>query len=328
MDSIVISGTGLFVPPHKISNEELVESFNTYVSEFNKSNPETPLAFSDAEFIYKASGIKSRYVMEKSGILDINIMRPTIPIRHDDENSIQCEMAVNASKQAFENANVTSSDIDTVIVACSNMERPYPAISIEVQNALGISGSAFDLNVACSSATFAIETAMNSILANKSKAVLVVNPEICSAHLNFKDRDSHFIFGDACTAIVLQKKERCKSLNSYTILDTKLKTNFSNNIRNNFGYLNPCNIEKISPNELLFKQNGRKVFKDVVSWVTDHLSEQLNSLNINSDQIKRLWLHQANINMNQLIVKKVLGRDPTDSEAPIIIDEFANTSSA
>ncbi len=328
MEAVAISGTGLYTPPFTLTNEELVDSFNSYIEQHNKQNKDNQLQYSNAEFIYKASGIKSRYVMEKSGILDINIMRPIIPFRNDDDQSVQCEMALNAAKEAFVNAGITNKDIDTVIVACSNMERAYPAIAIEIQNALEIEGTAFDLNVACSSATFAIETGMNAILAGKSKGVLIINAEICTAHLNFKDRDSHFIFGDACTAIVLQKVSDCKSKNAYSIVDTKLKTKFSNNIRNNYGFLNPCNTNNIKPEELLFKQNGRKVFKDVVSWVSDHLTGQIQQLNLNSEQIKRLWLHQANINMNQLIAKKVLGKDPSPEESPTIIDEYANTSSA
>jgi beta-ketodecanoyl-[acyl-carrier-protein] synthase len=257
-------------------------------------------------------------------------MRPTISKRNNDEHSLQCEMAIKAAHDAFQNAHVSPNDIDMVIVACSNMERAYPAISIEIQQALGIHGFAFDLNVACSSATFAIQTGMNALIAKNAKGVLILNPEICSAHLNFRDRDCHFIFGDACTATILQRKKDAESTHSYSILSTKLLTSFSNNIRNNFGFLNNCNPSHSArdPADLLFKQQGRKVFKEVVPMVAELLVEHLASAGVEVTSLKRLWLHQANLSMNQLISQKVFGREPLLTESPSILHEYANTSSA
>lgn len=328
MNKIVISGTGLYTPPHILTNEELVVSFNQYVDLYNKSLAKTaePLVYSDSAFIVKASGIKSRYVIEKSGILDIDFMRPRIPKRDNETPSVQCDISVQAAEQAFKNANLSPESVDMIIVACSNMERPYPAVAIEIQKALGIEGCAFDLNVACSSATFAIQMAMNALIAGNAKGVLIVNPEICSAHLNFRDRDSHFIFGDACTAIILQREEDVKSSHAYTILGTSLKTEFSNNIRNNFGFLNVCDTNPQERTDQLFVQQGRKVFKEVIPLVADILMTHIQKINVS--HIKRFWLHQANLNMNQLIIKKVLGRDAIPDEAPSIIHEYANTSSA
>ena len=93
---------------------------------------------------------------------------------------------------------MSEADIDAVIVACSNMQRAYPAMSIEIQNAIGAKGFAFDMNVACSSATFGLQTAADMIRSGSAKCVLMVNPEVCSGHLEWRDRDCHFIFGDVC----------------------------------------------------------------------------------------------------------------------------------
>lgn len=163
MHNVVISGTGLYTPANSISNEELVAAFNAYVSQFNADNAQAiergevqALAESSAAFIEKASGIKSRFVMDKDGILDPQRMAPRLPERSNDEPSILCQMAVAAAEQALARAGRTAADVDAVIVACSNLQRPYPAIAIEVQQALGINGFGFDMNVACSSATFGI----------------------------------------------------------------------------------------------------------------------------------------------------------------------------
>lgn len=337
MSKAFITGTGLFTPPNKISNDELVNSFNKYVDKFNAEHKTEidngiieAMQYSNSEFIEKASGIKSRYVMEKTGILDINLMRPKNLERPNEQPNILCEMAINAAKEAMENANISSNDIDAVIVGCSNMPRPYPALSVEIQNELNISGFGFDLNVACASAVFAIQAATDSIKQNHANTVLIVNPEICSAHLNFTDRDSHFIFGDAATAIIIQNEKSVKNnlQNSYEILDTKLVTQFSNNIRNNFGFLNNTNPEDKNNKDKLFIQNGRSVFKEVIPIVANTITEHLKQNDINPELLKRIWLHQANLNMNQLIAKKVFGKDLDLNQAPVVLDQYANTSSA
>ena len=335
MEQIVISGTGVFTPEESITNKELVKAYNSYAETYNSNNKvdisrgnKIALELSSEEFIYKASGIKSRYVMNKKGILDPEIMHPILDKRSNDEPSILAEMSVKAAKKAMDSACKTSNDIDAVITACSNLERAYPAISIEVQQLLGVSGFAFDMNVACSSATFAIQAAADMIRSGSAKTILIVNPEICSGHLDFKDRDCHFIFGDVCTALILESKETAKSNNSFEIVSTKCITQFSNNIRNNFGFLN--NAKKSSPldRDLLFMQEGRKVFKEVVPMVSQLITDHIEKEKIKTTDIKRLWLHQANKSMNDFIGKKVLGRAPEDHEQPNILQDYANTSSA
>jgi beta-ketodecanoyl-[acyl-carrier-protein] synthase len=329
----VIAATGLYTPPYSISNTELVEAFNAFVERFNAANAQAiaegevvALAPSSPEFIEKASGIKSRFVMNKDGILDPDLMRPVLPERGNDEISILAEMAVEAAKQAIAAWGKPVSEIGAVICAASNMQRPYPAMAIEVQQALGIDGFAFDMNVACSSATFGIKTAADFIATGSAKAVLMVNPEICSGHLNFKDRDSHFIFGDVATAVIVE--EASQATGGWEILGTRLKTVFSNNIRNNFGFLNRAAPEGEGARDKLFVQEGRKVFREVVPMVSEMILQHAADIGVDPQALKRLWLHQANINMNEMIGRKVLGRDPAPGENVIILDEYANTSSA
>ena len=333
MPEAVIAATGLYTPPQRLSNAELVETFNAYVERFNAANAEAiaagdvaALTPSSVEFIEKASGIKSRYVVDKSGLVDPDVMRPVIPERSNEELSVLAEMAVKAAEEAIARWGKPASQIDAVICAASNMQRAYPAMAIEVQQALGIDGFAFDMNVACSSATFGIKTAADFIAAGSARAVLMVNPEICSGHLNFRDRDSHFIFGDVATAVIVERAE--DAAGGWDILGTRLKTQFSNNIRNNFGFLNRAAPDGVGAADKLFVQEGRKVFREVVPLVSQMIVDHAAELGIDPTGLKRLWLHQANINMNELIGKRVLGRDPAPGENVIILDEYANTSSA
>jgi beta-ketodecanoyl-[acyl-carrier-protein] synthase len=332
--ALALTGTGLFTPAQSISNDELVASFNEYVRRTNDANAQaiaagtaTALAPSSSEFIVKASGIKNRYVMDKAGVLDPEIMCPRISERPNDQISVLAEMAVTASRQALENAGRAPTDIDGVLVGASNLQRAYPAMAVEVQDALGIDGFGFDMNVACSSATFALQTAADMVRAGHARAILVCNPEICSGHLNFRDRDSHFIFGDVATAFIVERADTARST-GWEIVSTKLKTKFSNNIRNNFGFLNRTAPEGIGNPDKLFIQEGRKVFKEVVPMVSELILAHLAENGIAPASLKRLWLHQANLGMNEMIARRVLGRDPVPEEAPNILDEYANTSSA
>jgi len=332
---IVISGAGLWTPEHSISNEELVEAYNGFANKFNRENAgdialgktlEKPL--SSAEFITKASGIKSRYVYAKEGILDIERMRPLIPARANDEVSQQAEMGLNAARKAMAAAKKQAADIDAVIVSCAYTQRSYPAIAIEIQEQLGIQGFGFDMLVACSAATFALQRAYEMVKAGTARCVLVVNPELTSPQNNWRDRDSHFIFGDVATATLVESAATCTSQHSYEILSTKAVTRFSNNIRSNFGYLSYADDTDPYGEDKFFIQNGRKVFKEVCPMAAEHLTDQLQSIGVENAEVKRWWLHQANINMNVLIGKRLLGREATSEEAPIVLDKFANTASA
>ncbi|VAV95766.1 3-oxoacyl-[acyl-carrier-protein] synthase, KASIII [hydrothermal vent metagenome] len=334
MSKAVISSTGLWTPKDSISNEELVDSYNSWANRWNETHAAeisageiAAKALSSAEFIEKASGIKSRFVVSKQPILDPDIMAPRIAERADNELSILAEMAVKAAEEALQSAGRAAADVDVVLVACSNLQRAYPAISIEVQNQLGTNGFGFDMNVACSSATFGIGTAKAMIESGQAKSVLVCSPEICSGHLNFRDRDSHFIFGDVATAVLVEAEEIAPK-GAYHILGAVLQTKFSNNIRNNFGFLNRAAPAGEGTDDKLFVQEGRKVFREVVPLVAAMITEQLQSLNIAPASLKRMWLHQANLSMNNFIAKKVLGAQASTELAPVILDEYANTSSA
>jgi len=332
---VVISGTGLWTPQHSISNEELIDSYNDYADKFNAENAEkiasgeiSAKPHSSAEFVEKASGIKSRYIYEKEGVLDINRMRPIIAERSDEQISNQAEIAVEAAKKAMKAANKTAEDIDAVIVSCAYLQRSYPAIAIEVQAELGINGFGFDMLVACSAATFGMHRAYEMIKAETAKTVLVINPELVSPQINYTDRDSHFIFGDVATAIILESEEMVTSENAFNVLSTKAFTQFSSNIRSNHGYLNRANDTDPYGADKLFHQEGRKVFKDVCPLAAEHIRAHLAKHDLVPENLSRWWLHQANINMNTLISKRLLGRDATREEAPIVLDRYANTASA
>ena len=335
MQVAAITGSGVFTPELSISNAELVAAFNAYADKWNAAHAaeiaageRTAMEHSSEDFILKASGIEHRYVLDKSGILDPDVMHPLLRQRSDDEPGVMAEMGIDACTKALAQAGKTAGDVDAVICAASNHERAYPAIAIEIQQLLGIDGFAFDMNVACSSATFGLQAACDMIRAGSIRSALVVNPEICSGHLEWRDRDCHFIFGDVATAVLVERMEDATGPH-FEVKSTRCATEFSNNIRNNNGFLRRARPDGLADRrDMQFMQEGRKVFKEVLPLVSRHIAGHMAEAGIAADDLKRLWLHQANKSMNDFIGRKVLGRVPDAAEQPNILQDYANTSSA
>ncbi|MFZ2633375.1 MAG: beta-ketoacyl-ACP synthase III [Desulfosalsimonadaceae bacterium] len=333
---VVISGSGLFTPQHTITNDELVDAYNRYAEQFNAEHAKGIAAgemeekpFSSSRFIEKASGIRSRHVYSKDGILDIHRMRPQFPERAEPEISHQAEMAVHAAREAMAAAGKTPADIDAVIVACTYTQRAYPAIAIEVQHALGIEkGFGFDMLGACSAATFGLHRAYDTLMSGSATCVLVLHPELVTPQVNYCDRDSHFIFGDVGAAMILERADTCAEGFGFDVLGVRAMTRFSSNIRSNFGHLSRAFDGDPFAADKLFHQAGRKVFEEVSPMAAGHIKDHLAVHDVRPDQVARFWLHQANLNMNRMVMKHLLNAEMTPEVVPTILDQYGNTASA
>jgi beta-ketodecanoyl-[acyl-carrier-protein] synthase len=331
-----ITGHGVWHPDNILSNDELVVAFNEFVRRDNEKHADEiaagkrePLKGSSSEFIVKASGIVNRYVHDKTGLVDPERMCPNIPDRPEDQLSVQAEYSVNAAKKALERAGRSGEEVDLVVLGASNLQRLYPAIAIEVQEAIGARGWALDMSLGCSAATGATIVAAQAIQAGTARCALVVVPELTTGHMNWRERDSHFIFGDASVSLVVEKVDDVKAKGAWEILSTRMLSKYSATaIRNNAGYLDRCDPTTKDTDTKLFHQQGRRVFKDVVPLASKFILEHLESHGLAPTQINRYWLHQANEKLNKLVAERVLGREATKEESPIILDEFGNTASA
>ena len=157
MHNIHIAGTGIWYPDNMITNDELVHSYNSYVDQFNEKNKIEidngaieSMLHSSSDFIEKASGIETRYVIDKEGTLDTSRMMPSVSNEDENKLSVHAEVGIIAANRAMEQAGVTASDIDAIIVGTSHAARNYPAVAIEIQSELGIDGYAYDMLVGCS----------------------------------------------------------------------------------------------------------------------------------------------------------------------------------
>lgn len=335
MSRVSLSGIGTEIPAASISNEELVDSFNRWVAAENPRRLEKglePLAESDTGFIEYASGIKHRHVYERSGILDPERMTPRIPARGDDELSVMAEFGLAAAKKALAHAGVSGQDVDMVICAASHHQRPYPSIGVEIQQQLGAGGAGFDMNLGCSSALAALHVATSLVRAGAHRRVLIVTPELITGHLNFRDRHTHFIFGDASVAMLVEAMGEGESRpGRFEIVDTRSWTQFSSAIRTNFGFLSRAAQEDSSFLDMegnMIKQVGNKVFKEVTvaghRFIVDFLAEHDHT----PDTVRRFWLHQANARMNAMILKLSFGHDVGHDRAPMVLERLGNTAAA
>ena len=330
-----ISGIGIEIPEASITNDELVASFNCWVDTENavREASGAPLLHkSNTEFILYASGVKERRALVLDGILDPARMAPRIPLRDDSELSVMAEFGVKSAMRALDHAGLEARDIDMVICAASHHQRPYPAIAIEIQHALGMQGAAFDMGLGCSSAAAGLHVAFNLVRTGAQKRVLVVTPEIITAHLNFRDRQTHFIFGDASTAMVVQSTGENEALpGRFEIVDTRSWTQFSNNIRSNFGFLNRASQDDTSVVVMegnMIKQIGNKVFKEVTVAGHRFIVQFLAEHGLTPQGIRRFWLHQANARMNALILKLAFGHEVGHDRAPMVLERLGNTAAA
>ena len=334
LHKVAITGTGVYEPENVLTNDELTSAFNVYADAQNRQHAaeieagkRRALKHTSSENIFKTSGIKQRHIVDKTGIMNPERMAPMIALRPDDAPSLMAEMGTAAAESALQDAGVSADEVDLVICAASNMERAYPSIGVEMQDILGANGYAFDMNVACSSATFGIQVATDLIRTGRVRSALIISPEICSAHLEWRDRDCNFIFGDVATAILLQRQSDAQK-DYFEIRSTRCETRFSNNIRNNNGFLRRAHDQMEDRRDMQFMQHGRKVFREVLPIVVTHINAHLDDEGMIADDLSRLWLHQANAIMNEFIGKSLLKRLPEPSEQPNILQDFGNTSSA
>ena len=336
MQRVIISGIGVEIPESTITNEELVASFNEWIDLQNaerSAKGEPLLAKSNTDFIVYASGVKNRHVHTRDGILDVERMAPRIPPRGDDELSVMAEFGVISARRALEHAGVSDpSSVDMVICAASHQQRPYPAVAVEIQKALGASGAAFDMSLGCSSAAAGLHIATNLVRSGAQKRVLVVTPEIITAHLNFRDRQTHFIFGDAAATMVVEAiDEGDVRSGRFEVMDTRSWTQFSNNIRSNFGFLIRSGQDDTSVVNMegnMIKQVGNKVFKEVTVAAHKFIASFLADHDMTVEDVRRYWLHQANGRMNAMIMKLTLGHEADADRAPMVLEKLGNTAAA
>ena len=269
-----ITGTGSYLPSKIVTNFDLEKTLDT----------------SD-EWITARTGIKERRIVT---------------------NESTCDLALEASLNALSMAEISPQEIDLIILATTTPDKIFPATATMLQDRLGASCPAFDLQAVCAGFVFALSTAQQYIENGSAKNILVVGSETMSKIVDWSDRSTAILFADGAGAVVL-------SADSNTgIKHSKLYSDGS--------YLSSLHVNNNGIDELgTIEMEGNEVFKIAVNRLSDLAEETLRDCNMNSESLNWMVPHQANIR----IIKAVAKRINLPMEKVIqTLDKHGNTSAA
>lgn len=282
-----IKGLGKGIPQKKITNNYFVEQG------LDTSN----------EWITTRTGIETRYFADSESTIDL---------------------AYEASIQAIRNANITTNDIEMIIVATTTPDYPsFPSTACLLQNKLECKHiPAFDVSAACSGFSYALNIASQFIATNAHKTILIVGADCLSKKVNFKDRTTCILFGDGAGAAVITASENNGILYSKCYSDGSEANSL---IIPSGGTKTPLTKDSLENQDHTIKMDGKNVFKLAVSKTVEGINAGLQSLNLTVDDINYLVCHQA----NQRILNKIQNQlNIPDNKLLSNLKKYGNTSSA
>ncbi len=284
----VITGVGHFVPDRKLANKELEQMVDT-----------------NDEWITARTGIKERGILEK-----------------DKGTSY---MAVKAAEMVLEQTRVSPDELDLIIVATVTPDMPVPGTAPFVQKELGASNCwGFDLNAGCTGFLYALATGSQFIETGKHKKVMVIGADKMSSIINYKDRNTCIIFGDAAGAVLLEPSEE----GDLGIADFDLRLDGSGAkylYVTAGGSVQPANHETVEKKMHCIYQDGKTVFKHAVIGMSDVSARLIEKNKLQSKDIKLLIPHQANVRIIDAVSKKI---NLEQDQVVVNIEKYGNTTAA
>jgi 3-oxoacyl-[acyl-carrier-protein] synthase-3 len=282
-----IVGWGAYVPEKILTNADLEKMLDT----------------SD-EWIVKRSGIRERH------------------IAGDDETT--ATLAINASQAALDKAGLPASELDLIIVATTTPDYLTPAVSSQVQHALGaVDVPAFVLENGCTGFIYALTTAYQFIATGAYKTILVVGVEVISRHIDWRDRATCVLFGDAAGAVVLQATDEQCGLKGFVLGSDGSQAHQI--IVPAGGTAEPPNAAALLDGRQYVRMNGREVFKFASRVVGQASRQALGEANMTFDDVDWIIPHQANLRIIQAAARDM--NLPLDRFI-VNIDRYGNTSAA
>ncbi len=282
-----ITGTGSYVPQKILTNFDLEKTLDT-----------------NDEWIKARTGISERHIAA------------------DDENT--SDLATRAAERALEMAGVKAEDLDLIVVGTITGDYPWPATACIVQSNLGaVNAGAFDVSAACSGFLYALSTAVDRIEAGRSKKVLVIGAEILSRVVDWEDRNTCILFGDAAGAVVVEAQE-----SEHGILSTHLHadgTHLKLLYQPGFGTKLVPNEESLKNKEYTLKMEGNEVFKVAVRSMADVAEIALKANDMSVEDVDLFIPHQANIRILKATAKRIGFKE---DQVYVNVDRFGNTSGA
>lgn len=284
----VITAVGHYLPENRLTNSDLEKMVDT-----------------NDEWIQSRTGIKERRILK-------------------DSDKATAFMGAEAAKEVLERRNIPADEIDLIIVATVTPDYLFPATACRIQNEIGATNAyGFDLSAACSGFLFALTTGANFIESGQAKKVLVIGADKMSSIVDYTDRSTCILFGDAAGAVLLEESEDETGIIDY-IHHTEGDTNNAL-YQPGGGSLNPSTDDTVADRLHYVKQNGRAVFKKATVGMADVVAEVMEKNNLTADDIAWLVPHQANLR----IIDATANRMGLDSEKVMInIQNYGNTTAA
>lgn len=282
-----IVGWGAYTPSRVLTNFDLEKILDT----------------SD-EWIVKRSGIRERRIAA------------------DDETT--ATLAVNAGQMALEQADISASDLDLIIVATSSPDYLTPPVSSQVQHMLGATDApAFVLETGCTGFIYSLATAYQFIAAGTYQTILVIGVEVISRHVNWEDRSTAVLFGDAAGAVVIQASDEPCGLKGFVLGSNG--SQMHQIIIPAGGTVEPANEDALANGRQFVHMNGREVFKFASRVVGKVCQQAVDKAGMTMSDVDWIIPHQANLRIIQAAAREM--KLPMDKFV-VNIDKYGNTSAA
>lgn len=283
----IVTGVGMYVPDKILDNK--------YFESIVETND---------EWIKTRTGISERRILQQGATSDL---------------------AARAAKDLLDKHNISANEIDVIIVATVTPDMLFPATACLVQEKIGANNAwGFDLSAACSGFLFAFKTGCSLVESGNYKKVMVIGADKMSSIVDYTDRNTCILFGDAASAVLIEPSDD-KTLGmqeSILRIDGKGKDAL---YMKGGGSLNPASYETIDKKWHYIYQDGKAVFKVAVKGMADVSVEVMQKSNLKSEDIAYLVPHQANLRIIDATAERMgISKD----KVMININKYGNTTAA
>jgi 3-oxoacyl-[acyl-carrier-protein] synthase-3 len=283
----IISGVGHYVPKNKLTNRDLEQMVDT-----------------NDEWITTRTGIKERRILEKGKGTSF--------------------MAVKAAEMLLSQRNISADELDLIIIATVTPDMPVPSTAALVQKELNTTNCwGFDLNGGCTGFVYALSVASQFVETGKHQKVMVIGADKMSAIIDYKDRNTCVIFGDAAGAVLIEPSNDHRGIKDFILhMD-------GSGCRSLYvsagGSLEPASTETVSQRKHFVYQDGKSVFKRAVKDMADVSTQIVEKNSLTGKDIRFLIPHQANFRIIDAVAKKMgLNKD----HVVVNIANYGNTTAA
>ena len=281
-----ITGVGSVLPPNRVPNTWFEDKVET----------------SDA-WIRERTGIESRHFV--------------------DDGVVTSDLATEAARIALDTAGISPAQVDLIVCATVTGDTPFPSTAVWVQQKLGVSCPAFDVNAACAGFSYALATATGFVEGGMADTVLLIGAEVFSRILDFTDRQTCVLFGDGAGAAVVQASDR-PGIEGTVLGADGTATDIL--IMPGGGSREPATPETVAAGRhRIFMPGGREVFKRAVTEMAASSREVLEKNGHTTDDVDLLIPHQANARIMMAVADRL--QIPPE-KAVIDVAEVGNTSAA